>query len=138
ELDQTRGMIEALGDNRALILANHGLLTCASTVEQAVIDMIDFDRSCELNLRVLATGRPLRPVPPEAARQARALQTMRTRWAFHWPNLIIELNRDVTDYDPLGWMPPGEIHTVEGVRAFLERSKAKNGPPAGGRWALRL
>jgi ribulose-5-phosphate 4-epimerase/fuculose-1-phosphate aldolase len=129
--DQTRGMIEALGGSRALILANHGLLTCAATVEQAAIDMIDFDRSCEINLRVLAAGRPLRPIPPEAARQARALQTIRTRWAFQWPNLIIELDRDEADYDPLGWMPAAEVPSVASVRAFLERSKAKNGRTAG-------
>jgi ribulose-5-phosphate 4-epimerase/fuculose-1-phosphate aldolase len=74
-MDQTCGMVETLGRARAMILSNHGLLTCAETVEQAVIDMIDLDRSCDLNLRAMATGRPLRLVPPEAARQARAIQS---------------------------------------------------------------
>jgi ribulose-5-phosphate 4-epimerase/fuculose-1-phosphate aldolase len=122
-LDQTRGMIDALGEGRALILANHGLLTCAGTVEQAIIDMIDLDRSCALNLQAMAAGRPLRRVPPEAARQARALQTVPKRWAFQWPNLILELNRHETDYDPQGWLPPEEVPTVANLRAHFERNR---------------
>jgi ribulose-5-phosphate 4-epimerase/fuculose-1-phosphate aldolase len=131
DMDQTRGIVDALGTARALILTNHGLLTCAETVEQAVIDMIDLDRSCALNLRAMATGRPLRHVPPEAARQARALQTMPGRWSFHWPNLLLELNRHETDYDPLGWLPPDEIPTVARIRKQLERGQRKNGKAEG-------
>lgn len=103
--EQTTRMVEVLGDKRALILANHGLITCAGSVEQAIIDMIDFDRSCELNLRVMATGRKPQLVPPEAARQARLGQTVARRWEFQWPGLVMELNRHETDYDPQGWMP---------------------------------
>src|SRR5262245_49643459 len=66
DLEQTRSMVRALGGKRALILANHGLITCAGTVEQAIIDMIDLDRSCQLNLQALATGQRLQLVPPEA------------------------------------------------------------------------
>jgi ribulose-5-phosphate 4-epimerase/fuculose-1-phosphate aldolase len=129
DLDQTRGILLALGEKRALILANHGLLTCAETIEQAVIDMIDLDRSCEVNLRAMATGRQLRPVAPEAARQARALQTPPVRWSFQWPNLIMELRRHETDYDPLGWMPPDEPPTVAGLRVRLARSHQTHGLP---------
>jgi ribulose-5-phosphate 4-epimerase/fuculose-1-phosphate aldolase len=128
--DQARGILTALGSKRALILANHGLLTCAETIEQALIDMIDLDRSCEINLRAMATGRPLRPVPHEAALQARNVQTMPTRWAFQWPNLIIELNRHETDYDPRGWMPHEEVPTIAGVRARFEQSRSRNGRAA--------
>jgi ribulose-5-phosphate 4-epimerase/fuculose-1-phosphate aldolase len=131
DMGQTRGIVEALGSARALILTNHGLLTCAGTVEQAVIDMIDLDRSCALNLRAMAAGRPLRLVPPEAARQARALQTMPRRWAFQWPNLVLELNRHETDYDPVGWLAPDERPTVERIRRHLERGQAKNGKAEG-------
>jgi ribulose-5-phosphate 4-epimerase/fuculose-1-phosphate aldolase len=123
--DQTRCMVEALGGKRALILANHGLITCAATVEQAVIDMIDLDRSCQLNLQVMATGQKLQLVPPEAARQARQVQTTPGRWAFQWAGLVMELNRYQTDYDPKGWLPPEEVPTVERVRAALERARAR-------------
>jgi ribulose-5-phosphate 4-epimerase/fuculose-1-phosphate aldolase len=105
---QSRGLVAALGANRALILANHGLLTCAATVEQALIDMLDLERTCAVNLRALATGRPLRTVPPVAARQARAVQTQPTRWPFQWRALIRDLNSHETDYDPHGWGGPDD------------------------------
>jgi ribulose-5-phosphate 4-epimerase/fuculose-1-phosphate aldolase len=130
DLDQTRGMVEVLGARRALILANHGLLTCAGTIEQALIDMIDLDRSCAVNLSAMATGRPLRLVPPDAARQARAIQTTPTRWAFQWPNLILELNRHETDYDPQGWIPPEEVPSIASLRAKLGGGRARNGTGA--------
>jgi ribulose-5-phosphate 4-epimerase/fuculose-1-phosphate aldolase len=137
DLDQTRAMVDALGNKRALILANHGLLTCAGTIEQALIDMIDLDRSCAVNLSAMATGRPLRLVPPEAARQARAIQTMPTRWAFQWPNLILELNRHETDYDPQGWMPPEEVPSIAAVRAKLGGGWPRNGSGADGSTSQR-
>ena len=59
DAEQTNDIVGALGDKRALILANHGLLTCAATVEQAVIDMIDMERTCRVNMDAMATGRPV-------------------------------------------------------------------------------
>jgi ribulose-5-phosphate 4-epimerase/fuculose-1-phosphate aldolase len=100
---QAAGIVAALGNKRALILANHGLLTCAPSVEQALIDMIDLERTCAINLRAMATGRPLRVIPPEAARQARAVLTQPGRWPFLWQALVRDLNRRQTDYDPHGW-----------------------------------
>lgn len=123
DLDQTRGMVDALADKRGLILANHGLVTCAATVEQAIIDMLDFDRSCNINLRAMATGRKLQLVPPAAARQARRLQTTPTRWPFQWPCLMMELGQMLGDCDPQGWLPAEEIPNAERLRAALARSQ---------------
>lgn len=100
---QAHGIVQALGDKRALILANHGLLTCAATVEQALIDMLDLERTCAVNLRALATGRPVRPVPPEAARQVRSVLTRPERFPFLWMPLMRELRRVQSDFDPHGW-----------------------------------
>src|SRR5262249_9986970 len=60
-LDPTQGrsIVNALGNKRALILANHGLLTCAATVEQALIDMLAMERTCALNFRALSTCKPV-------------------------------------------------------------------------------
>lgn len=103
DMDQAKGIVKALGSKRAIILANHGLLTCAGTVEQALIDMLDMERTCGNNLRAMATGRPLHLIPPEPARQARIVQTQPQRWPFQWQAMIRELNRHETDYDPHGW-----------------------------------
>jgi len=98
--EQTTGIVSALGDKRALILANHGLLTCASTIEQALIDMIDMERTCKVNMAAMSTGRPVLPVPGEVALQSRAVLTQPGRWPFQWSAMIRDLNRHETDYDP--------------------------------------
>ena len=125
DMDQAQGMVEALGSKRAMILANHGLVTCARTIEQAIIDMIDFDRSCHINLLAMATGRKLQLVPPEAARQARQMQTVPARWPFQWPNLMIELNQQLDECDPQGWLPRDERPNVESIRLTLTQGNTK-------------
>jgi ribulose-5-phosphate 4-epimerase/fuculose-1-phosphate aldolase len=97
---QSQEIVEALGNKRALILKNHGLLTAAGTVEQALLDMLDMERSCMINLRAMATGRPLHVVPAEAARQARSVLSQPMRYPFQWAAVIRDLNRYETDYDP--------------------------------------
>jgi len=98
--EQTEGIVEALADKRALILANHGLLTCASTVEQALIDMIDMERTCKINMTAMSTGRPLKSAPPEVARQSRTVLTQPRRFPFLWAALIRQLDRVEPDYNP--------------------------------------
>ena len=98
--EQTKGIVESLGSKRALVLANHGLLTCATTVEQALIDMIDMERTCNVNMAAMSTGRPVLPVPGEVALQSRAVLTQAGRWPFQWKALIRALDRHETDYDP--------------------------------------
>lgn len=97
---QTDGIVKALADKRALILANHGLLTCAGTVEQALIDMIDMERTCKVNMTAMATGRPLKATPPDAARQSRSILTQPQRFPFLWAGLLRQLDRVERDYNP--------------------------------------
>ncbi|MBI2824898.1 MAG: class II aldolase/adducin family protein [Planctomycetia bacterium] len=97
---QATDIVDALGDRRALILANHGLLTCAATIEQALLDMLDMERTCAVNLRAMATGRDLQVVPPAVARQSRSVLTQAMRYPFQWEAVIRDLDRHETDYDP--------------------------------------
>jgi ribulose-5-phosphate 4-epimerase/fuculose-1-phosphate aldolase len=116
-------MIEALGTKRALVLVNHGLLTCAATVEQALVDMLDLERSCALHLQVYATGQPPTVVPAEAARQARSVYTNPERWPFVWQTLMRDLARYETDFDPKGWGGPASVITAEMLRSALAARK---------------
>lgn len=97
---QTEGIVKALGDKRALILGNHGLLTVAATVEQALLDMLDLERTCKINMTAMSTGRPLHPVPPEAARQSKSVLTQQGRYPFQWAAVIRQLDRVEPDYNP--------------------------------------
>jgi len=100
DANQAEGIVRALGNKRALILANHGLLTVAATVEQALLDMLDLERTCKINMAAMATGQPLRPVPPEAARQSKAVLTQPGRYPFQWAAVIRQLDRAEPDYNP--------------------------------------
>mgnify|MGYP005855626977 CR=1 FL=1 len=58
---------DALGDNRAIILRSHGLLTVGDRVAEAVGSFIQMERVCEAHMKV----RNPRPISPEAARFAK-------------------------------------------------------------------
>jgi len=49
----------ALGDNKAVILRNHGLLTVGQTVDEAVWWFITMERSCHAQLLAEAAGTPV-------------------------------------------------------------------------------
>ncbi len=56
----------ALGDHKAAILANHGLLTVGHTVDEALFWFVTMERSCEVELLARAAGEP-REIAPDVA-----------------------------------------------------------------------
>jgi L-fuculose-phosphate aldolase len=61
----------ALGDKQAVLLAHHGLLTAAKTIEEAVVLAFYVERAARLQLMARAVG-PIKPVSPALAREARS------------------------------------------------------------------
>lgn len=59
---------EALGDKKAVILKNHGLLTVGGTVEEAAFWFISMERCCQSQILAMSTGLPLQPIDPNTAR----------------------------------------------------------------------
>jgi ribulose-5-phosphate 4-epimerase/fuculose-1-phosphate aldolase len=61
-LDNTEGkrIAAALGDRKAAILQNHGLLTVGETVDEAAWWFITMERSCQAQLLAEAAGTPVR------------------------------------------------------------------------------
>ena len=72
ELDEGARIGKALGDKKAVILANHGLLTVGHTVEAAAWWFITMERSCQAELLARQAGEP-RLIKKEAAEQAAML-----------------------------------------------------------------
>src|SRR4051794_15813520 len=56
----------ALGEGKAVILRNHGLLTVGTTVDEAAWWFITMERTCEVQLLAEAAGTPVR-IDPEYA-----------------------------------------------------------------------
>ena len=68
-LDTSEGdrISEALGENKAAILQNHGLLTTGNTVEETAWWFITMERSCQSQLMAEAAGNPVK-IRPEVAK----------------------------------------------------------------------
>lgn len=67
DLDERERLAVDLGPHQAMILRQHGLLTCGRSVGEAFLMMRDLERSCQAQLAAQATGRPLRLASPEMA-----------------------------------------------------------------------
>ncbi|WP_445632700.1 Class II aldolase/adducin N-terminal domain-containing protein [Nostoc sp. DSM 114161] len=59
-LDTSEGkrLAETLGETKAIILRNHGILTVGHTVDEAAFWYISLERSCQAQLLAQAAGRP--------------------------------------------------------------------------------
>ena len=68
--DEGRIISDALGDAKAILLANHGLLTAGASVEEATYLAVFFERAARMQLRAMAAG-GFREVKAELAAEAR-------------------------------------------------------------------
>jgi ribulose-5-phosphate 4-epimerase/fuculose-1-phosphate aldolase len=73
DLDERERIVRDLGDKRALVLRNHGLLTVGRTVAEAFQTMYYLNLACEVQLAAMATGTRL-VVPPDAVAEKVAAQ----------------------------------------------------------------
>ncbi len=71
ELSEGDRIAEALGDKKAAILMNHGLLTVGQTIEEAVWWFITMERSCQAEILSMSTGLPAVEIRHEVALQTR-------------------------------------------------------------------
>jgi ribulose-5-phosphate 4-epimerase/fuculose-1-phosphate aldolase len=58
DLEEGKRIAHALGDAKAVILSNHGLLTVGHSVEEAAWWFISMERTCQSQLIAMAAGRP--------------------------------------------------------------------------------
>ncbi|MGK2928966.1 MAG: class II aldolase/adducin family protein [Acidimicrobiales bacterium] len=69
DVEEGKRIAHALGDNKAAILRNHGLLTVGGSVDEAAWWFISMERSCEVQLLAEAAGTPVM-IDDEGASQA--------------------------------------------------------------------
>jgi L-fuculose-phosphate aldolase len=88
--DEGRIISGALGSAKAILLANHGLLTTGTSIEEATYLAVFFERAARMQLRAMAAG-GFREVKPELAEEARAflLQPSIVRGTFaYWARRV--------------------------------------------------
>jgi len=66
DVEEGKRIAHALGDNKAVILRNHGLLTAGQSVDSAVWWFITMERSCQAQLLAKAAGRVVHIDPEQA------------------------------------------------------------------------
>ena len=57
--EEQERLVEDLGDNRAMILRNHGLLTVGRTIGEAFAMMYNLEQACRIQLAVQASGQKI-------------------------------------------------------------------------------
>jgi ribulose-5-phosphate 4-epimerase/fuculose-1-phosphate aldolase len=70
DLDERDRLARDLGDRKAMILRNHGLLTAGASVAEAFSLMFYLERACEIQIAALSTGRELIMPPAEVCEKA--------------------------------------------------------------------
>jgi ribulose-5-phosphate 4-epimerase/fuculose-1-phosphate aldolase len=66
DVQEGKRIAVALGENKAVILRNHGLLTVGTSVDAAVFWFISMERSCQVQLAAKAAGEVVRIDPDQA------------------------------------------------------------------------
>ncbi len=66
DVEEGKRIAHALGDNKAVILRNHGLLTAGHSVDEAAWWFIAMERTCQAQLLAMAAGKPI-PIDHETA-----------------------------------------------------------------------
>lgn len=89
----------ALGDNKACILRNHGLLTVGQTVEEAAWWFITMERSCQAQLMAEAAGSPVLIEKEQAAKTSKQVGSKEAGWFSFQPlwDKIVKEQPDLLD-----------------------------------------
>ena len=96
DLDERSRLVADLGPHYAMILRNHGLLTCGRTIAEAFLFMYQLERVCRSQLAMMAAGGKVRLPPPEVCEKT-ALQYGCNRGqpagADEWPHWVRMMDR---------------------------------------------
>ena len=97
--EEERRLVADLGDHRAMILRNHGLLTCGESVGEAFVYMYYLEMACKIQIAALAGGQvhlPSAEVPERTATQfADDIDPAGSR---EWPAMLRRLDRECPDF----------------------------------------
>ncbi len=96
DLSEQESLVRDLGENNALILRNHGLLTTGNTIAEAFNAMHRLELSCRAQLAAMACNTELHPVPEDCVEKTYQNYQPNVRRPFgvlEWPALIRKLDR---------------------------------------------
>jgi|TARA_B110000037_G_C17104936_1_gene499504 ribulose-5-phosphate 4-epimerase/fuculose-1-phosphate aldolase len=65
--NESNKMASAIGNNRSMLLANHGVITVGQTIAEAFDELYYFEKACETYITALSTSKELNIVSSEVA-----------------------------------------------------------------------
>lgn len=87
-------LIEHMGNHKAMILRNHGLLTAGESVAEAFSLLAYLEKSCQLQIDALSGGRELQlPTPEVCEETAQLFDRFSPMGDRDWPGLLRKLDR---------------------------------------------
>jgi ribulose-5-phosphate 4-epimerase/fuculose-1-phosphate aldolase len=89
-------LAERIGDASVVILANHGAIVTAPTIEEATYKSATLDRQCKLMYDVLVADRPATTVPP-MVRPAMKASLLERGTEVYWAGAVRRLIREEPD-----------------------------------------
>jgi ribulose-5-phosphate 4-epimerase/fuculose-1-phosphate aldolase len=96
ETSEGERIASALGERKAVIMRNHGLLTVGQSVDEAVWWFITMERSCQAQLLAEAAGKPIVIDHENAALTASQIGTHQAGW-FQFQPLWNKVTREQPD-----------------------------------------
>lgn len=100
-LEERERLVKDLGDTDAMILKNHGLLTCAPSIPECFNNMYRLERACQLQVMTLSCNTEIELPPQEVVNEAWRLFQPGVRRRFgllEWPALLRKLDKIDTSY----------------------------------------
>lgn len=95
-LEEGQRIAQTLGDRKAVILRNHGLLTVGHSVDETAWWFITMDRSCQVQLMAEAAGTPISIAPETASLTFSQVGTHFMGW-FSFQSLYDKIVREEPD-----------------------------------------
>jgi len=102
DLTERERLVEDLGDNKVMILRNHGLLTTGNSVGDAWVQMYFLEKVCSAQLTLLsaaaASGQKIRYPSEEVCAHTAKQYDDNGTGEREWPALVRQLDDVTTDY----------------------------------------
>ena len=101
DADERVRLLRDLGPRKAMLLRNHGVLTCGATVAEAYVLMATLEKACTMQLAAMATGAALIQPPAEVVERTAELldDADCPDGALEWPALLRSVRRAHPDFE---------------------------------------
>lgn len=93
DVEECDSIVADLGPHMAMILRNHGLLTCGRSIGEAFLLMYNLEKACASQLAALASPEDIVQPPPEVCEKSAQQSWRGNHGDSAWPALVRQMDR---------------------------------------------